>query len=561
MKIKLLLPLLLLLPTPLLAGPELDPLRLIAIQEGGRVKPLDTFARETSRRVTGARVFGFESVQKMDPVEWLLAMIADPEHWRKEPIIRVTHAGLREATKLPAGQDRFSYNDLVGHQPLMDAAEKVHAKFREDPEAKLDPIEREISTLYDTLGTLSGVFTGNAWHIVPHPTDPRATWSSLADIQSMDAPDAGRISTLTYALVRAYQSGDRVAMADAATALRTRLGDRASASVYPASIDLEREVHYNRFKPFRTAWLFYLVGFLFILTSFYATPRVLVQGGFAFLVAGFAVHAYGMWLRILISGRPPVTNMYESVIWVAWGAILFALIFEVIYKARYFAACAGAVAVVALILADNVPILDGSIEPLVPVLRDNMWLTIHVLTITLSYAAYFLAMAIAHVNLGLYFFAPGRKPLLGTLSNFLYRALQLGTILGIAGTLLGGWWASYSWGRFWGWDAKETSIFVAIMFYLAALHGRMVGMLREFGLAITGVLGFLGVLWAWYGVNFVLGVGLHSYGFGSGGYWYVGGFVAFELLIVAAAAIRYRSHKLATETPAAPSSELQPAPQ
>ena len=104
----------------------------------------------------------------------------------------------------------------------------------------------------------------------------------------------------------------------------------------------------------------------------------------AFLIAGFLVHAYGMVLRMMISGRPPVTNMYESVIWVAWGAMLFALIFEFVYKARYIAACAAAVAVISLILADNVPILDGSIDPLVPVLRDNMWLTIHVLTITLG---------------------------------------------------------------------------------------------------------------------------------------------------------------------------------
>ena len=88
--------------------------------------------------------------------------------------------------------------------------------------------------------------------------------------------------------------------------------------------------------------------------------------------------------------------MYESVIWVAWGAMLFALIFEAVYRARYFAVCASALAVICLILADNVPILDGSIEPLVPVLRDNMWLTIHVLTITLGYAAFLLAMGIGH---------------------------------------------------------------------------------------------------------------------------------------------------------------------
>jgi ABC-type transport system involved in cytochrome c biogenesis permease subunit len=578
MKTKLLLlPLLLLLPTLLLAGPELDPLRRIAIQEGGRVKPLDTFARETSRRITGARAFGAESVQGLDPVEWLLAMLIDPKKWSDEPIIRVTHAGLRDAAKLPAGKDRFSYNELSNHPGFKEAADKVHAKFKEDPEAKLDPIEREISALFDTLGTMNAIFSGDAWRIIPHPTDARATWYSLADLQSLEAADSGRIRLLMYAVATQYRdlaalerkakdnpSADkgeletaRREFKEASIAISGRLADRAP-SVYPAAIDLDREVHYNQVKPFRTAWLFYLLGFLLLLTSFYATPRWLAQGGFAFLIAGFAVHAYGMALRILISGRPPVTNMYESVIWVAWGAMLFALVFELIYKARYFATCAGGVAVIALVLADNVPILNGAIEPLVPVLRDNMWLTIHVLTITLSYAAYFLAMAIAHVTLGLYFFAPGRQALLKTLSNFLYRALQLGTILGIIGTALGGWWASYSWGRFWGWDAKETSIFVAILFYLAMIHGRMVGWLRDFGTAIVGVLGFLGVLWAWYGVNFVLGVGLHSYGFGSGGYWYVGSFVAMELLIVAAATIRYRSHKPPRQG-APPATELQPA--
>jgi ABC-type transport system involved in cytochrome c biogenesis permease subunit len=565
---KLPLLLLLLLPalsSPLAAGPELDPLRRIAIQEGGRTKPLDTFARETARRVTGARAFGAESVKygpglksRMDPVEWLLAMLVDPETWRAESFIRVTHAGLREATNLPDGKDHFSYNELVEHKPFLDAAEKVHAKLRVDQEAKLDPIEREISTLYDTLGVMNGLFSGDAWRMVPHPEDPKATWYSLRELGEVQAPEIGRVKTLVYALVATYKDGDRGAMGDAASALGRRLAEMAP-TVYPVEKTLRTEVHYNLFKPFRTAWALYLLAFLAFLTSFGAPSRWLPKAGYVFLVGAFLVHAYGMVLRMYISGRPPVTNMYESVIWVAWASVLFALVFELIYKARFFATCASAVAVVSLILADNVPILDGSIDPLVPVLRDNMWLTIHVLTITLSYGAYFLAMAIGHVNLGLYFFAPGKGALLRMLSDFLYRCLQVGTLLGIAGTLLGGWWASYSWGRFWGWDAKETSIFVAIMFYLAILHGRMIGWLRDFGTAVASVLGFLGVLWAWYGVNFVLGVGLHSYGFGSGGYTYVGGFVVMELLIVAAAVLRQRARRAPVPAAPEPDRSLQPA--
>jgi ABC-type transport system involved in cytochrome c biogenesis permease subunit len=484
-------------------------------------------------------------------------MLVDPDTWRKEPMIRVTHKGLREAAKLPDKPDQhYSYNELVAHQPFLDAVDKAHAKLREDAEAKLDPIEREVTALYESLVLVNGILSGEAWHVIPNPSDARATWYSLRELDTLPAADAGRIKTLVYALVRDYQSGDKAGMTDAGTALARKLAERAPG-IYPATRDLETEVHYNRFKPFRTAWTLYLLGFLGLLASFHIAPGRLIKPSFVLLVAAFCVHGYGLVLRMMISGRPPVTNMYESVIWVAWGAVLFALGFELVYKARFFATCASGVAVICLILADNVPILNGSIEPLVPVLRDNMWLTIHVLTITLAYAAFFLAMAIGHVNLVLYFFSPARAALLKTLSLFLYRVLQLGTILGIAGTMLGGWWASYSWGRYWGWDAKETSIFVALMFYLAMLHGRMAGWLADFGTAVASVLGFLGVLWAWYGVNFVLGVGLHSYGFGSGGYWYVGGFVAFELFIVIAAMLRYRSRRPPAVPKAAP--ELQPA--
>ena len=232
--------------------------------------------------------------------------------------------------------------------------------------------------------------------------------------------------------------------------------------------------------------------------------------------------------------------MYESVVWVAFGGMLFALVFEAVYRVRIFAACASALAVVCLILADNVPILDGSISPLVPVLRDNMWLTIHVLTITLGYAAFTLAMGIGHLNLGLYFFRPGEVVLFKNLSLFLYRALQVGTLFLAVGTLLGGVWASYSWGRFWGWDPKETWALIATLGYLAILHARMTGWIKGFGMAVGALLGYLLVLMAWYGVNFVLGTGLHSYGFGSGGYWYVGGFVAFEMVVIVAALLRRR---------------------
>jgi cytochrome c-type biogenesis protein CcsB len=546
---------LLALSAPLLAGgPELQPLREIAIQEGGRTKPLDSFARELAKRIQGARAFGLDGVAGLEPTEWVLSTLAAPERWQAEPIIKVTHAGLREVASLPHDKDRYSFRELADHKGLQEAVSRVRAKL--DREEELDPVDREVLDLYDTLLTYQGVMSGESLHIVPHPDDPKAAWYSIADLATPETaalPQVQRVRALVSAAVVAYREGDRAGVRTAASALGSRLAELAP-SVYPAAKDLRTEVHYNALKPFRTAWVFYLLGFFALLASFPLASRGLAGAGFAALLAGFLLNTYGMALRVLISGRPPVTNMYETIVFVAWGGMLFALVFEAIYRVRYFAACAAAVSTIALLIADNVPIFDGAISPLVPVLRDNMWLTVHVLTIMLGYAAFTLAMGIGHLNLGLYFFRPGEVVLFKNLSLFLYRALQVGTLFLAVGTLLGGVWASYSWGRFWGWDPKETWALIATLGYLAILHARMTGWIKHFGMAVGSLLGYLLVLMAWYGVNFVLGTGLHSYGFGSGGYWYVGGFVAFEVLVITAALLRRRAEmqKLAPATAPAP---------
>jgi cytochrome c-type biogenesis protein CcsB len=526
------------LPAPLLADAALAPLRHLAIQDGGRTKPIDTFARELAKRIQGARPFGLDRVKGLEPTEWIVSMLAAPDRWAQEPIVKVTHAGLRRAAGLPEGKDHFTLDELRGHAGLHEALDRVEAKMRqgEDP----DPVDRELLELADTLGVMSGVMTGEALRIIPQPGEAKAAWHSIADLGQADIPQGPRLFALVRSMVVAYAGGDRPGAGAAAAVLARRLAEMAPG-VYPPAKDVAMEVHYNRLQPFRTAWLFYLLGFLLLLSSFPLDSRRLAGAGYASLVIGFLLNSYGMLLRTLISGRPPVTNMYETIVFVAWGGMLFALVFEAVYKGRFFAACAGGLSTLALIVADNVPIFDGSIGPLVPVLRDNMWLTVHVLTIMLGYAAFTLAVGIGHLNLGLYFFRPGQAGLLKSLSLFLYRALQVGTLFLAVGTLLGGVWASYAWGRFWGWDPKETWALIALLGYLAVLHARFVGWIKDFGMAVGSILGYLLVLMAWYGVNFILGTGLHSYGFGSGGYTYVGSFVAFEALVIAGALVRRRS--------------------
>jgi len=513
-------------------------LRGVAVQDGGRVKPLDSFAREAARRVSGARPFtGGESVQGMDAVEWTVAILADPPAWKAKPIVRVVHAELRGNLGLAAGRDRYSFDELVGNRAFMDAAERLLGRLRQDPEARLQPIESEILSLYDTLSMLAGIASGEAIRIAEQGADETGAWLPISGLDRLPTPEGRQAREALAGLLAAYARGDRQAAGSAARELAlaaSRLSPSADRSA------LAREVRYNGLKPFRWAWLLLLLGSLLLLSSLVAAPRALGASGFALVIAGFLLNGYGMLLRTLISGRAPVTNMYESVVFVAWGAVAVALAFEAFSPVRWVAACAALLGSVCLVLADNVPILDGSIEPLVPVLRDNMWLTLHVLTIMLGYAAYLLAAGLAHVSLGLFSFAPGRAGLIRTLSSFLYRSLQVGTLFLAIGTLLGGVWASYSWGRFWGWDPKETWALIALLGYLAILHGRFAGWFKDFGMAVGSIGGFLLVMMAWYGVNYVLGTGLHSYGFGTGGGGYAALFVLVEAALVGFATLRYR---------------------
>jgi cytochrome c-type biogenesis protein CcsB len=256
------------------------------------------------------------------------------------------------------------------------------------------------------------------------------------------------------------------------------------------------------------------------------------------------LHATGIVLRCMIGGRPPVTNMYESIIWVSFAVSVFGLIFFLRYRTPVYLLAALPATALALMLVHQMPIaMPASIDPLVPVLRDNFWLTIHVLTITLSYAAFLLACAFGHILLFQYAKNPTAARKDAPMHFWLYRVIQLGVLLLAAGTILGGVWANYSWGRFWGWDPKETWALIALLCYITTLHGRLAGWWTQFGLVVASVICFLAVLMAWYGVNFVLGKGLHSYGFGIGGETYVATFVGLDLLFVAFGIWRYRTSK------------------
>ena len=513
-------------------GGDLDftALRELTVYKDVRKKPLDTVASETVRKLTGRSTWQDPATgQKLEAMDVLLSMWLATREWDETPVILATYEPLKRQLGLTLDQKLFTYKQIATPK-FEELLQLVQAK--ENRNAELNRDDREARQLMQRLDTLTEVVGEERLLVVPPPT-VKDKWVALPHVGD-HYPAAQAAVTQTFQdLAGAYIERNPGAFSAAAQELVRQLRALHPAS-FPPVATLHREIEFNTLHPFRKAWLLDALAALVTLATW--RRRGAYWLGFGLFGAGLLMHAYAFYLRMLISGRPPVTNMYESVVWVSFSAALFAVILEAIYRQRYYIVGVAPLSVVMLILADQFPaVLDPSIGPLMPVLRDNFWLTVHVPTITAGYAAFVVALGIGHIALGYYLFAPGDRDRIRQLEKFIYRAMQIGVLCIAAGTILGGIWAHYAWGRFWGWDPKEVWALITLLCYLAPLHGRLAGWLSNFALTVASVVCFLPVLMAWYGVNFILGTGKHSYGFGVGGFSYALTFVAFELALVAVA--------------------------
>jgi cytochrome c-type biogenesis protein CcsB len=513
---------------------------LLAIQDGGRRKPVDTLAKETLIRITGRSTYTDKTGRKWQPNDFVLSALTETHDWKNEPMVLVSSGQLAEQLGLDKTQRRFSFGQLTSSAELQRLATEAQALKR--AEKPLTRVQQEALSVSDRLTLLAHVMDGSALLIVPTPaseTDPwvdPSGWSKYY-AEAQFAPIRSQLQTV----VNSYVQGDGFNFSRAANQIHENL--RAlSPAIYPGGSQLRLEYFYNHFEAFYRAILCYGIALVILIAAHLRNRgRALQSIGVVVAALGLAFQGAGIVMRCIIAGRPPVTNMYESIIWVSFAVSFFGMLFFVRYRALVYLLAALPVTLIALLLVHQMPIaMPSSIDPLVPVLRDNFWLTVHVLTITLSYAAFALAMGFGHILLWRYAWNPAAARADAPMHFWLYRVLQLGVLLLAAGTILGGVWANYSWGRFWGWDPKETWALIALLCYILALHGRLAGWWTQFGLAVASVVCFLTVLMAWYGVNFVLGKGLHSYGFGIGGETYVAIFVALDLLFAAFAIWRYR---------------------
>ena len=502
----------------------------LPVQESGRLKPMVTLAQEMLQLIHGKSRF-----KGKPALEILTTWMLIPEPWLQKEFIRVDHHGLKEALGFPKEKKYFSPQELTSHQRLSvlfgDLQTRVQRK------EKLNAYYQAVSRLQTQLVTFHALSKGGLRVFPPGEKDKSDYWKSLEQMEKNQAEAFFKILA-AYATQFIGHGVDREKgekELEKALAHFRQMASQVGGARYPSSRDMATEVHYQKLKPFFWTWILYLLSVLLFSFSFLGFPKHLSGGGSLAFVLAFAMHTYGFILRCLITHRPPVSNMYETVVWVGWGVVLLAGILAYIRQTKWIALVGGVVATLCMVVADFAPVvLDSTLQPLEPVLRSNLWLTIHVMTITLSYAAFFLAFGIGDYGVFLHLKdGQAYQKKVGELAQVAYRCIQVGVVLLTAGTILGGVWADYSWGRFWGWDPKETWAFIALMGYLALLHARLVGLVKDFGMLAGSVLSFSLVIMAWYGVNFVLGAGLHSYGFGAGGVEYVSGFVGLHILYVA----------------------------
>jgi ABC-type transport system involved in cytochrome c biogenesis permease subunit len=301
------------------------------------------------------------------------------------------------------------------------------------------------------------------------------------------------------------------------------------------------EYWFNQAQPFLQAMVLYVFVLLVSLISWLKWPRTLGKTAIILLGFAFVLHTLGLLIRMYLQGRPPVTNLYSSALFVGWGSVLLCLFLERFYKNGIGSVCASTIGFVTLLIAHNLQLDGDSLEMLRAVLDTNVWLATHVVVVTLGYSSVGLAglLGIIYILRGI-LTSSFSETTAASLSRMIYGVICFATLCSFVGTILGGIWADQSWGRFWGWDPKENGALLIVLWNATILHARWGGLIRERGLAVMSVFGNIVVSLSWFGVN-MLGVGLHSYGFMDQAFGTLTAFIASQLMVIGLGLVPQRS--------------------
>ena len=561
----------------------------IPIQEGGRIKPLDSFARNQSLAFYGKRKIKHEDLSAID---WLLNLFTHPEKGLDQKVFNLRNPEVVNALGLTWTNNfhKYSYNELfpgiekqlplireifekkevdrdVFESQLVEIYQNV-MKFREivsslscllplfsvydsdlatnlhvepgqlisyahvmshrgslfetsqgiitKPESEWSVSEKEIALLlYNLQQTSSDDFAKALKIIPPSKNDSSGLWLSpweLFDGRLIEPHQDKIIKSLESYLLARFENNienQNIALSSYKTGLISHVGKKVDFSI------LSKERWLNEADLFTNSLVFYLLGFILLGISWMIKPVIFKSVAFYSIIIGFCLHTFGIYLRMVIMSRPPISTLYETVIFVGVVIVLISLIIEYIRKDG-LGIFIGSISGSLLHYVGFGYAADGdTLEMLVAVLNSNFWLATHVTTIILGYGTSLMAGLIGHIYLIEKIRVPKDSVRLKSIYNNMFGVTLIALFFTLFGTILGGIWADQSWGRFWGWDPKENGALLIVLWQLMMVHMRLSGLAKPDKFALGMVLNNIVVIMAWFGVN-LLSIGLHSYGFASG---------------------------------------------
>ena len=500
----------------------------IPLQDEGRIKPLDTFARNHLLAFYGKR-----SIKELDmgATDWIINLILNPENGRDQKIFNIRNPEVASSLFLDwTNEHKYSFNQITPglseQSSMLEMIDQKDASDRTVYEKQLYEISRNILR-FEEISYLKALK-----FIPPSNNSESGEWLSpfdfiLKGIPANENQEAILNSLQMYLANRL--AGNDLEMSSALNRYEMALSTFQGINV---KVDnLKKETWMNRVNLFYISLGLYLLSFIFLSISWMIKPILLNRVAYLLLISGTVIHGYGIFLRMQIMERPPVTTLYESVIFVSLIIMALAVLLEY-FRKDGLGIFVGSVSGSVLHYVGFSYAADGdTLGMLVAVLNSNFWLATHVTTITIGYGASLMAGCVGHLYL-IQEIRGVNSASLKSIFNNMFGITLLALFFTLFGTILGGIWADQSWGRFWGWDPKENGALMIVLWNAAVLHARWDRWIGQRGFALFAIGGNIITAWSWFGTN-QLGIGLHSYGFTSGVLMLLGGYVLSQLLLIA----------------------------
>jgi len=562
----------------------------------GRMKPMDSLARNSLLEIREKQTLNTEPWNDWDPKiitanEWLANLMMNPAVADAWPAFRVDNPELITKLNLPERNveqhhdgKHYSWNEIA---PSFDSLNKENDRVQKIETSERSAYEHAVAKvferllLYEQLKNTIQPQDAQDWkqeladYQALIPTGSAAVLAQQAgqkydqtvfntfasavqqfdDMSQFDSPlvlppqnssgewqrvgtallkaaKGEKISPAIYAyatMADAFKKGDSAGFNQALADYRTSLIPQFSGALAKSNW----EVFFNQMQPFYAALVIYVVAGLLGICSWFNLSESLRRSSVWLIWLAFAIHTTGLIYRMLLEGRPPVTNLYSSAIFIGWGAVVLGLILEKIHRNGIGAVAASGIGFITLVIAQNLAVDGDTMEMMRAVLDTNFWLATHVVAVTTGYASTFVAgfLALIYILRGM-FTKTLDEETSKSLARMIYGIVCFATLFSFVGTVLGGIWADQSWGRFWGWDPKENGALIIVLWNALILHLRWGGMIRERGLVNCAIFGNIVTSWSWFGVN-MLGIGLHSYGFTDAAFKWLALFVVSQLAFIA----------------------------